>query len=110
MSYTDEMVSMSTLVHELGHSMHTYFTNKTQPFINSDYSVFVAEVASNFNQALLRGHLFNTVKDKNFQIALILEAVGSNMFRYFFQMPTLARLKLEPHPRPERGEHVASDT
>ena len=84
MSYTDEMVSMSTLAHELGHSMHTYFTNKTQPFINTDYSLFVAEVASNFNQALLRGHLLNTVKDKNFQIALILEAVGSNMFRYFF--------------------------
>jgi len=110
MSYTDEMVSMSTLVHELGHSMHTYFTNKTQPFINTDYSLFVAEVASNFNQALLRGHLFNTVKDKNFQIALILEAVGSNMFRYFFQMPTLARFELETHQRAERGEPLTSDT
>jgi oligoendopeptidase F len=110
MSYTDEMVSMSTLAHELGHSMHTYFTNKTQPFINTDYSLFVAEVASNFNQALLRGHLLNTVKDKNFQVALILEAVGSNMFRYFFQMPTLARFELETHQRAERGEPLTADS
>lgn len=110
MSYTDEMVSMSTLAHELGHSMHTYFTNKNQPFINTDYSLFVAEVASNFNQALLRGHLLNTVKDKNFQVALILEAVGSNMFRYFFQMPTLARFELETHQRAERGEPLTADS
>ncbi len=110
MSYTDEMVSMSTLAHELGHSMHTYLTNKNQPFTNTDYSLFVAEVASNFNQALLRGHLFNTVKDRNFQIALILEAVGSNMFRYFFQMPTLARFELETHQRAERGEPLTADS
>jgi oligoendopeptidase F len=110
MSYTDEMVSMSTLAHELGHSMHTYLTNKNQPFINTDYSLFVAEVASNFNQALLRGHLLNTVKDKNFQVAMILEAVGSNMFRYFFQMPTLARFELETHERAERGEPLTADS
>ncbi len=110
MSYTDEMVSMSTLVHELGHSMHTYFTFKNQPFINTDYSLFVAEVASNFNQALLRGHLLKTVKDKNFLVALILEAVGSNMFRYFFQMPTLARFELETHQRAERGEPLTADS
>ena len=110
MSYTDEMVSMSTLAHELGHSMHTYYTFKNQQFINTDYSLFVAEVASNFNQALLRGHLLNTVKDKNFQVALILEAVGSNMFRYFFQMPTLARFELETHQRAERGEPLTADS
>lgn len=110
MSYTDEMVSMSTLAHELGHSMHSYLTNKNQPFINTDYSLFVAEVASNFNQALLRGHLLNTVKDKNFQVAMILEAVGSNMFRYFFQMPTLARFELETHERAERGEPLTADS
>src|SRR5258706_13908959 len=106
MSYTDEMVSMSTLVHELGHSMHTYFTNKTQPFINTDYSLFVAEEASNFNQALLRGHLFNTVKDNNFQIALILEAGGSDIFRHFFQIPAPRRFELGAHQRTQRGEHL----
>lgn len=110
MSYTDEMVSMSTLAHELGHSMHTYFTYKHQPFTNTDYSLFVAEVASNFNQAMVRAHLLDTVKDKNFQIEMILEAVGSNFFRYFFQMPTLARFELETHERTERGEPLTADS
>lgn len=110
MSYTDEFVSMSTLAHELGHSMHTYYTNKNQKYINSNYSLFVAEVASNFNQALLRGHLLNNSKDKHLQIAAILEAVGSNMFRYFFQMPTLARFELETHQRAERGEPLTADS
>ncbi len=110
MSYTDELSSMSTLVHELGHSMHTYLSNKNQSVINMDYSLFVAEVASNFNQAMLRAHLLKTVKDKNFQVELILEAVGGNMFRYFFQMPTLARFELETHQRAERGEPLTADS
>jgi len=110
MSYTDELASMSTLVHELGHSMHTYLSNKHQSVINMDYSLFVAEVASNFNQAMLRAHLLKTVKDKNFQVELILEAVGGNMFRYFFQMPTLARFELETHQRVERGEALTADS
>jgi oligoendopeptidase F len=110
MSYTDEVTSMSTLAHELGHSMHSYLTWKNQPFIYTDYSLFVAEVASNFHQAMMRGHLLNTVKDKNFQIALIEEAVGGNFFRYFFQMPTLARFELETHQRAERGEPLTPDS
>ena len=110
MSYTDEMVSMSTLAHELGHSLHSFLTNKNQPFISTDYSLFAAEVASNFNQAMLRDHLLKTVPDKNFQIALIEEAVGSNFFRYFFQMPTLARFELETHQRAERGEPLTADS
>jgi len=110
MSYTDEVTSMSTLAHELGHSMHSYLTWQNQPFIYTDYSLFVAEVASNFHQAMMRGHLLNTVKDKNFQLALIEEAVGGNFFRYFFQMPTLARFELEAHQRAERGEPLTADS
>ena len=53
MSYTDEVGSMSTLAHELGHSMHSYLTWKNQPLAYSDYSLFVAEVASNFHQAMI---------------------------------------------------------
>lgn len=110
MSYTDEVTSMSTLAHELGHSMHSYLTWKNQPFVYTGYSLFVAEVASNFHQAMMRGYLFNTIKDKNFQIALIEEAVGGNFFRYFFQMPTLARFELETHQRAERGEPLGADS
>ena len=110
MSYADEVSSMSTLAHELGHSMHSYLTWKNQPFVYAGYSLFVAEVASNFHQAMMRGHLFNTITDKNFQIALIEEAVGGNFFRYFFQMPTLARFELETHQRAERGEPLTADS
>ena len=110
MSYTDEVSSMSTLAHELGHSMHSYLTWKNQPFVYSDYSLFVAEVASNFHQAMMRGHLLNSVTDKNFQLALLEEAVGGNFFRYFFQMPTLARFELETHQRIERGESLTADS
>ncbi len=110
MSYTDEVGSMSTLAHELGHSMHSYLTWKHQPFVYTEYSLFVAEVASNFHQAMMRGHLLNSVKDRNFQAALIEEAVGGNFFRYFFQMPTLARFELETHQRAERGEPLTPDS
>jgi len=109
MSYNDEMVSLSTLAHELGHSMHSYLTWKHQPLVNADYSLFVAEVASNFHQAMVRNHLLNTLPDKGFQIAIILEAM-SNFFRYFFQMPTLARFELETHERVERGEPLTADS
>lgn len=110
MSYTDEVGSMSTLAHELGHSMHSYLTWKNQPLAYSEYSLFIAEVASNFNQAMMRGHLLKTITDKNFLISLIEEAVGGNFFRYFFQMPTLARFELETHQRAERGESLTADS
>ncbi|HSM70692.1 MAG TPA: oligoendopeptidase F, partial [Anaerolineales bacterium] len=110
MSYTDEVTSMSTLAHELGHSMHSYLTWKNQPFVYTDYSLFVAEVASNFHQAMMRGHLLNSNISKHFKLALIEEAVGGNFFRYFFQMPTLARFELETHQRAERGEPLTADS
>jgi oligoendopeptidase F len=110
MSYTDEVTSMSTLAHELGHSMHSYLTWKNQPFVYTDYSLFVAEVASNFHQAMMRGHLLNSNIDKYFKLSLIEEAVGGNFFRYFFQMPTLARFELETHQRAERGEPLTADS
>lgn len=110
MSFTDEVTSMSTLAHELGHSMHSYLTWKHQPFAYANYSLFVAEVASNFHQAMMRGHLLNSNIDKHFKLALIEEAVGGNFFRYFFQMPTLARFELETHQRAERGEPLTADS
>jgi oligoendopeptidase F len=59
---------------------------------------------------MMRGHLLKTTTDKNFQLALLEEAVGGNFFRYFFQMPTLARFELETHERTERGEPLTADS
>ena len=108
MSYTDEVFSLSTLAHELGHSMHSYLTWQNQPVLYSDYGMFVAEVASNFHQAMVRAHLLANETDPAFQIAVLEEAM-SNFHRYFFIMPTLARFELEVHQREERGEGMSAD-
>ena len=109
MSYTDDVFGMSTLAHELGHSMHSYFTFRHQPPVYASYSLFVAEVASNFNQAMLRAHLFERFPDdRNLQIALIDEAMA-NFYRYFLVMPTLARFELEVHERADRGDALGAD-
>jgi oligoendopeptidase F len=108
MSYGDDLFSLSTLAHELGHSMHSYLSWETQPIIYADYTIFVAEVASNLNQALVRQHLLATKPEPAFQIGLIEEAMA-NYYRYFFLMPTLARFELEIHERVERGEPLTAD-
>ncbi|MEO8608792.1 MAG: oligoendopeptidase F [Chloroflexota bacterium] len=108
MSFDNGLSAMSTLAHELGHSMHSYLARKNQPFVYGDYSLFLAEVASNFNQAMVRANLFKTNSDPDFQIAVIEEAMN-NIHRYFFIMPTLARFELEIHERVERGEGVTAD-
>jgi oligoendopeptidase F len=108
MSYNDNVLSMSTLAHELGHSMHSYLTWQHQPVIYGDYSLFAAEVASNFHQAMVRAHLIKAQVDRAFQIEVIEEAM-SNFHRYFFVMPTLARFELEVHQRAERGEGLTAD-
>jgi oligoendopeptidase F len=109
MSYTDGVNSMSTLSHELGHSMHAYYASRAQPMFYYLYPSIVAETASNFNQAMTRAHLLETNKSKSFQIALLEEAM-SNFHRYFFIMPTLARFELETHQRVERGEALTADS
>ena len=108
MSYQDDLFSLSTLAHELGHSMHSYYTRRTQPFIYGRYGLFLAEVASNFNQAMVRAYLFRTQTERDFQIGLIEEAM-SNYHRYFFIMPTLAQFELEAHARAERGAPLSAD-
>jgi oligoendopeptidase F len=109
MSYTDSVNSMSTLSHELGHSMHAYYASRAQPMIYYLYPSIVAETASNFNQAMTRAYLLNTNPSKSFQIALLEEAMG-NFHRYFFVMPTLARFELETHQRVEKGQALTADS
>lgn len=106
--FEGDLSGVSTLAHELGHSMHSYFTWVTQPMIYSQYSLFAAEVASNFNQAMVRAHLLAHNPDREFQISVIEEAMN-NFHRYFFIMPTLARFELETHQRVERGQGLTAD-
>ena len=107
MSYTESIGSMSTLSHELGHSMHAYYASRAQPMIYYLYPSIVAETASNFNQAMTRAYLLENNPNKSFQIALLEEAMG-NFHRYFFIMPTLARFELETHQRIEKGQALTA--
>lgn len=108
MGYNDSLKTMSTLAHELGHSMHSYLAWKTQPLVYCDYSLFIAEVASNFHQAMVRDYLLRTQPDRNFQIALLDEAM-SNFHRYYFTMPMLARLELAMYEHVQSGESLTAD-
>jgi len=107
MSWSNDIFAMSTLAHELGHSMHSYFTRQTQPLIYARYSLFVAEVASNFNQALVRAMLLREAQTPEYKLA-VLEEAFSNFHRYLFVMPTLARFELELYQRIEKGGAISA--
>jgi len=84
MNYQDDVSSMYTLAHELGHSMHSELTGEAQPHVYSGYEIFVAEVASTVNEALLTHHLLETVDDEAFRRHVIdeyLERFRSTLFR-----------------------------
>ncbi|MEZ4767506.1 MAG: oligoendopeptidase F [Caldilineales bacterium] len=108
MSYADGSGDLGTLAHELGHSMHSWHVWQNQPPLYSDYTIFAAEVASNFHQAMMRGHLLSLDLPRDLQIAIIEEAM-SNFHRYFLVMPTLARFELAMHQRIEQGEGITAD-
>ncbi|MBT4141417.1 MAG: oligoendopeptidase F family protein, partial [Candidatus Latescibacteria bacterium] len=109
-AYNDTLLAMSVLAHELGHVMHAYLANQTQPDIYKGFpSSTVAETASNFNQALVRAYLVKQkADDPIFQMALIDEAMF-NFHRYFFIMPTLARFEWEVCLRAEQGKPLTTD-
>ncbi len=109
MSFNDNVFSLSTLAHELGHSLHSHLTRKHQPLVYARYSLFAAEVASNFHQAMVRDYLLKNKTEADFQIAVIEEAMA-NFYRYFFIMPTLARFELEAHTRVEKGQPLTADS
>lgn len=109
MSYHDSVGGMSTLAHELGHSMHSLYSRRNQPFVYSRYTLFVAEVASNFNQALVRHHLLQHNTERSFQINVIEEAMR-NFHRYLFVMPILAQYERAVHAQVERGQAPTADS
>jgi len=98
-SYNDGLFSASRLAHELGHSLHSYLSWQTQPLIYARYTLFAAEVASNFNQAMVRDYLLRTQTDRAFQGGVIEEAGDAPGFPFVLVVhPISARVQL-PHVR-----------
>lgn len=107
MSFNDDIFSMSTLAHETGHSMHSWYSNRDQPFTYARYGLFAAEVASNFHQALVRARLLSGDVEPELQVAVLEEAMA-NFHRYFFIMPSLARFELAVHDLVDQGEPITA--
>ncbi|MBX0327240.1 oligoendopeptidase F [Oscillochloris sp. ZM17-4] len=108
LNYQDRLNDAFTLAHELGHSMHSYFTRKTQPFAYSSYTIFVAEVASTLNEALLTDYLLKHRDDEQLRKRLLvqqLEDVRTTIFR----QTMFASFELDMHTRSEAGEPLTSD-
>lgn len=105
MTWNNTVGSYSTLAHEIGHSMHSFLAANEHAASVPRYTLFHAEVASNFNQAMSRQNLLARARaagDTDLEVQIIEEAL-SNFHRYFFIMPTLAAFELESYRRIEAG-------
>ena len=110
MSWSDDVFSLSTLAHELGHSMHSWLSHRAQPLHYSRYGMFLAETASNLTQALVRDWMLDHHADDDAMVLAILEEAMANFYRYFFIMPALARFEIAMHERAEGGQPIGADT
>ena len=102
LNYTNTIKDVFTIVHEMGHSMHSYYTRKTQPYTYGDHSIFTAEVASTVNESLLIQHLLKTEKDpemRKYLINFYIEEFRTTLFR----QTMFAEFELMAHEELEKG-------
>ena len=108
LNHNDTLDNMFTLAHEMGHAMHSYLSNKTQPHVDAHYVIFVAEVASTCNEVLLMEHLLKQTTDKVQRAYLInhfLESFRGTVYR----QTMFAEFELRTHEMCERGESLTPD-
>jgi len=103
MNYTDNYESVSTLAHEWGHAMHSYLSNRAQPFVSAGYAIFVAEIASTFNEALLLDHVLKGAKGDDERL-LYLGSALEGLRGTFFRQAMFAEFEREVHARVDRSE------
>lgn len=108
LNHKDNMNSMFTLTHELGHSLHSYLTRKNQPYVYGNYSIFLAEVASTTNEALLNDYLLKTITDedkKKYILNHYLEQFRGTIFR----QTMFAEFERDIHEHAEKGEALTAE-
>ena len=108
LNFNGDYESVSTLAHEVGHAMHSHFSNRTQPYPTADYSIFVAEVASTFNEAMLQESLMKRAADREEKLFLLsgqLDGFRATLFR----QTMFAEFELLIHEKVERGESLTGE-
>ena len=108
LNWTDLLNDVFTLSHEMGHNMHSYYTGKHQPYPYANYSIFLAEVASTFNESLLVDHLLETVDSKQEKLFL-LERYLNNLTATFYRQIMFAEFEMIVYERTEKGESLTAD-
>ncbi len=108
LNYNGTMDAVFTLAHELGHTLHSMYSTKYQPYATNDYTIFVAEVASTFNERLLLDYMLKNTTDHKEKIALIEEAIGNIMGTYYIQA-LFAAYEYEAHKLTEEGNPITPD-
>jgi oligoendopeptidase F len=109
LNYQGQYNDVSTLAHELGHTMHSYYSNTVQPYALANYPTFVAEVASTFNEALLIERVLQETQDVATRLSLLgsyLENIKATVFR----QTQFAEFELRMHQTAERGEPITGET
>ena len=108
LNYNGTMDSVFTLAHELGHTLHSMYSTEYQSYATNDYTIFVAEVASTFNERLLLDHMLKNTENREERTALIEEAIGNIMGTYYLQA-LFAAYEYEAHKLAEEGNPVTPD-
>ena len=109
LNYNETLDNVFTLAHELGHTMHTTLSNENQPFATSDYTIFVAEVASTLNERLLLDYLLERWDDPQERIMLLTQAIDNIVGTFFLQV-MFADYELQVHRIVEQGQPVTPST
>ena len=109
LNYQNTLNDVFTLIHEMGHAMHTYYSNTSQPYIYAGYKIFVAEVASTCNEALLMQYMLKNTEDEKRRRYLL-----NHFYEQFkgtlYRQTMFAEFEMEAHARAERGEVLSAQS
>nr|WP_314115020.1 oligoendopeptidase F [uncultured Leptotrichia sp.] len=108
LNYNKTLDSVFTLAHELGHTLHTLYSDENQPFSMADYTIFVAEVASTFNERLLLDYMLENTNNPKERIALLEQEIGNIVGTFYFQA-LLADYEYQAHKLAEAGEPITAE-